>query len=134
MNGTRRLVGLTSFGNGCADPKYPGAYTRLSTYYDWVSSYVSDNLRSSSSRLVFQRKGGVVRSVNLRNTGYLAAKIGKISINSGPFRLVRSNCGSALLAGATCQLAIWGTGKGQGKLRVRSKVGYSLRNISLVSL
>jgi trypsin len=30
------LVGLTSWGFGCADPDYPGVYTQVSHYIDWI--------------------------------------------------------------------------------------------------
>jgi len=40
LGGTRKLVGITSFGVGCADPLYPGVYTRVSSYTSWIAGYV----------------------------------------------------------------------------------------------
>jgi hypothetical protein len=37
------LVGLTSFGNGCAEANNSGIYTRVAAYKDWIQSYTNDS-------------------------------------------------------------------------------------------
>lgn len=40
------LIGITSFGEGCARPSYAGVYTRVAVYETWIKSHTNGSYES----------------------------------------------------------------------------------------
>ena len=57
------LVGITSYGAGCAHADHPGVYTRVSYYKEWISCLLSDN---TSCIEKVEYKTGAFSSVQMR--------------------------------------------------------------------
>jgi len=50
--GVLYLVGIVSWGEGCAQAAYPGVYTRASKYLDWIESHVGGLWQKTNTAVV----------------------------------------------------------------------------------
>lgn len=109
-NGVWILAGITSWGNECALPDYPGLYTRVTTYVDWIQAYLGPPAaRASATDVDF---GSVAlgqaeeTTVTVANSGHVALRFGAPVVSGSPqFSMVRTSCG-ALDGGGSCETVV----------------------------
>lgn len=70
--GRPTLVGIVSEGQGCAEADFPGIYTRVSTYFSWLTHTIQPGPRwrvtpSANKRL--KTRTGATISIKIRNRG-----------------------------------------------------------------
>ncbi|MFY9488276.1 MAG: serine protease [Solirubrobacterales bacterium] len=125
-----RLVGVTSFGNGCAEAPWPGVYTRVSSFTSWVGEIAGAALRATPSSGYFggQMVGteSAAQTIAITSSGSMPVNIASAGITgNSDFSITEQTCFPGTLAPAgSCLVKVKFTpttvGLGQALLVINS--------------
>jgi len=71
-NGKYVQVGITSWGKGCADPRYPGVWTNVANMYEWINIDMNTDNTNSSRRTLGRSSDATDRHISATLLAILA--------------------------------------------------------------